>query len=93
MNYLRLVSGNTVIKGPSFESIRNIAVSQITVPLEESPRIQVNVNDDKDKRIKAAFYEQKKLNKSAEVCISIHGQLVDFEGVRCVYFSFLFCAI
>ena len=77
------------IEGPSFESIRSVAVSQITVPLEESPRIRVDVDDDEDEWTEAAiaFYKQKKFNKSAGVRISICGQpAVDVGGVRRQFF-------
>ena len=53
------------IEGPSFESIRSVAISQITVPLEQSPRIRVDADDDEDEWTEAAiaFYKQKKFNK------------------------------
>ena len=37
------------IEGPSFaKSIRSVAISQITVPLEGSPQIRVDVDYDED---------------------------------------------
>ena len=82
------------IQGPSFESIRSVAVSQITVPLEESPRIRVDIDDDEDEWTEAAiaFYKQKKFNKSAGVCISIRGQpAVDVGGVYRQFFFSVLC--
>ena len=82
------------IEGPSFESIRSVAISQITVPLEESPRIRVDADDDEDEWTEAAiaFYKQKKFNKSAGVRISIRGQpAVDVGGVRRQFFFSVLC--
>ena len=82
------------IQGPSFESVRSVAVSQIAVPLEESPRIRVDVDDDEDEWTEAAiaFYKQKKFNKSAGVRISIRGQpAVDVGGVRRQFFFSVLC--
>ena len=82
------------IEGPSFESIRSVAISQITVPLEESPCIRVDADDDEDEWTEAAiaFYKQKKFNKSAGVRISIRGQpAVDVGGVRRQFFFSVLC--
>ena len=78
-----------LIEGPSFNSIRSIAICQISIPSEESPRIRVDVDDDADDWTEAAvaFYKNSKFNRSAGVCISIHGQpAVDVGGVRRQFF-------
>ena len=78
-----------LIEGPSFDSIRNVAVCQISVPSEESPRIRVDVDDDADDWTEAAvaFYKNSKFNRHAGVRVSIRGQpAVDVGGVRRQFF-------
>ena len=80
-----------LIEGPSFDSIRNVAICQISVPSEESPRIRVDVDDDADDWTEAAvaFYKNSKFNRHAGVWVSIRGQpAVDVKGVcRQFFFS------
>ena len=78
-----------LIEGPSFDSIRSIAICQISIPSEESPRIRLDVDDDADDWTEAAvaFYKNSKFNRSAGVRISIRGQpAVDVGGVRRQFF-------
>ena len=82
-------SFDCLIEGPSFDSIRSVAICQITVPSEESPRIRVDVDDDADDWTEAAvaFYKNSKFDRSAGVRISIRGQpAVDVGGVRRQFF-------
>ena len=44
-----------LLEGPSLEALRSLAVSQIIVPLEESPKIRLHADDDDDDWIEAAF--------------------------------------
>ena len=71
-----------LIEGPSFNSIRSIAICQISIPSEESPRIRVDVDDDADDWTEAAvaFYKNSKFNRSAGV------PAVDVGGVRRQFF-------
>ena len=83
------------IQGPSFESIRSIAVSQITVPLEESPRIRVDVDDDEDEwtEVAIAFISKRNSTSLQEYALAHVASLQLMLEEHAVSFSFLFCAI
>ena len=79
--------------GPSLESLRSLALTQLTIPLEESPRIWLDKEDDEQDWVDAAlaFYKQAKFSKQAYVRISIRGQPgIDTGGVRRQFFSVVF---
>lgn len=81
------------LDGPSLESLRSLALTQLTIPLEESPRIRLEEEDDEQDWVDAAlaFYKQAKFNKQAYVCISIRGQPgIDTGGIRRQFFSVVF---
>lgn len=85
-----------LLDGPSFDSLRALAASQITVKSEDSPRIRLERDDDNDDWVEAAmvFYKQAKFNKDAGVHISIRGQpAVDTGGVRRQFFSVVFAKL
>lgn len=54
-----------VLEGPSLESLRSLALTQLTIPLEESPQIRLEDDDDERDWMDAAlaFYKQGKFNK------------------------------
>ena len=83
------------IEGPSFESIRSVAVSQITVPLEGSPQIQVDVDDDEDEWIEGAmlFISKRNSTNQQEYKSAYVASLQLMSAEYTVSFSFLFCAI
>ena len=77
------------LDGPSLESLRSLAVRQLNVPLEESPRIRLDIDDSDQDWVEAAlaFYKQNKFNKQARVRITIRGQPgIDTGGVRRQFF-------
>ena len=65
-----------LLEGPSPEALQSLAISQIIVPLEESPKIQLHADDDDDDWMEAAFtiYKNKRFDKIAGVRINIRGQ-------------------
>ena len=70
-----------------------MAVSQITLPLEECQKIQLHEEDDDDDWMEAAFtfYKGRGFDKKAGVRISIRGQpAVDTGGIRRQFFSVVF---
>ena len=78
------------LDGPSLESLRSLALTQLTTPLEESPRIRLEEEDDEQDWVDAAlaFYKQAKFNKQAYVRISIRGQPgIDTGGIRRQFFN------
>ena len=76
-----------MIEGPSFDSIWNVAVCQISVPSKESPRIRVDVDDDDWTEAAVAFYKNSKFNRHAGVRVNIRGQpVVDVGGVHRQFF-------
>ena len=80
-------------EGPTFESLCDIACSQLDVPLSESPRIHVDKDDEGDDLVAAAlvFYEDSKFVKNAPVRISMHHQPgIDTGGLRRQVFSEVF---
>lgn len=82
-----------LLDGPSFESLRTLVRSRITVPLKDSPRIRLELNDDEDDWVDAAlsFYKHGRFVKDAGVRILIRGQpAVDTGGVRKQFFSVVF---
>ena len=84
------------LEGPSLESLRGLAVTQVTIPPQESPRIRLDVDDDDLDWVEAAlaFYKQSKFIKEAQVRISIRGQPgIDTGGVRRQFFSVVFSNI
>ena len=81
------------LAGPSLETLRSLARMHLTVPLEESPRIRLDVDDNDLDWVEAAlaFYKQAKFNKQAYVRVSIRGQPgIDTGGVRRQFFSVVF---
>ena len=81
------------LEGPSLESLRGLAVTQVTIPPEESPRIRLDADDDDLDWVEAAlaFYKQSKFIKEAQVRVSIRGQPgIDTGGVRRQFFSVVF---
>ncbi|XP_065887912.1 uncharacterized protein [Dysidea avara] len=78
----------------SFSSLRSLAAeSLITTPLDESPRIRLDDEDEYEDWLTAAlaFYKYSKFDKHAAVRITIHGQPgVDAGGVRRQFFSIVF---
>ena len=65
----------------------------LTIPLEESPRIRLDVDDNGLDWVEAALalYKQAKFNKQAYVRVSIRGQPgIDTDGVRRQFF---FCGL
>ena len=84
---------DSALEGLCFESLRSLAVSQLVVPLSESPRIRLDADDDEDDWVEAAvcFYKHSKFDKCAPVRISIRGQpAIDTGGVRRQFFSVVF---
>ena len=82
-----------LLEGPSLEALRSLAVSQITLPLEECPKIRLHEEDDDDDWMEAAFtfYKGRGFDKKAGVRISIRGQpAVDTGGIRRQFFSVVF---
>ena len=78
-----------LLEGPSLEALRSLAVSQISVPLEEYPIVQLQADDDDHDWMEAAFvfYKNRGFNKKAGIQISIHGQpAVDTGGFHRQFF-------
>ena len=66
------------------EALRSLAVSQISVPLEECPKVRLDADDDDHDWMEAAFafYKNRGFDKKAGVRISIRGQpAVDTGGI------------
>ena len=81
------------LEGPSLESLRGLAVTQITIPPQESPQIRLDVGDNDLDWVEAAlaFYKQSKFIEEAQVRISIRGQPgIDTGGVCRQFFSVVF---
>ena len=84
---------DSVLEGISIECLRSLAYSTIVVPLSESPRICLDVDDDEEDWVQAAisFYKDAKFDRQAPVRISIRGQpAVDTGGVQRQFFSVVF---
>ena len=82
-----------IMEGPTFESLCDIACSQLDVPLSESPRIRVDKDDEGDDLVAAAlaFYKDSKFVKNAPVRISMgHQPGIDTGGLRRQVFSEVF---
>lgn len=88
---------DSLIDGPSMDSLRSLLrKSQITVPDDEGPRIRLNVDDDEEDWMEAAFcfYKHAKFDKNACIRVSIRGQpAIDTGGVRRQFFSVIFSKI
>ena len=87
---------NCALEGPSLKSLRSLAVKQLTIPLEESPRIRLYADDaDLDwVDVALAFYKQDKFDKQARVRVTIQGQArIDTGGVRRQFFSVVFSSL
>ena len=78
----------------SFQLMRSLAAEYlITTPLDESPRIRLDADDEEEDYMTAAlaFYKCNKFDKNAAVRITIHGQPgVDTGGIRRQFFSVVF---
>jgi len=83
-----------LISDPSFLSLRDLAENYfITTPLDESPRIRLDADDEDEDWLTAAlaFYKHNKFDKHASVRITIHGQPgIDTGGIRRQFFSVVF---
>ena len=83
-----------LLEGPSLEALRSLAVSQISVPLEECLKVRLHADDDDDDDwMEAAFmfYKNRGFDKKAGIRISIRGQpAVDTGGIRRQFFSVVF---
>ena len=79
---------------PSFLSLRSLAADHIiTTPVDESPRIRLDTEDEDEDWLTAAlaFYKHNKFDKHASVRITIHGQPgIDTGGIRRQFFSVVF---
>ena len=90
-NFSRAV--DCVMEGPSFESLCEIAHTQLDIPLSESPRIRVDKDDEGDELVSAvlSFYKDSKFIKNAHVRISMgHQPGIDTGGLRRQVFSEVF---
>ena len=58
-----------LIEGPSLESLRSLAASQLVIPFSESPCIRIDVDADEEEMVGAAlaYYKHGRFNKEASV--------------------------
>ena len=82
-----------LIEGPSLESLRSLAASQLVIPFRESPCIHVDVDADEEEMMGAAlaYYKHGRFNKEASVRVGMRRQRgVDTGGVCRQFFSMVF---
>ena len=78
-----------IIEGPSLESLKSLAASQLVIPFSESPCIHIDVDADEEDMVGAAiaYYKHGRFNKEASVRVGMRQQPgVDMGGVRRQFF-------
>ena len=85
---------NCLMKGPTLEALRSLAMAQLVIPLSESPCIRVDADDEEIVGAALACYKHDRFNKAAYVKVSMrHQPGIDTGGVRRQFFAIVFSDI